>query len=242
VCDRSLAGLTELGQLTAPEQALLSRMQRSVKALPSGRWLWVGGTAWSKKPENFSGAYNCTSTNVVDWRAFGLMMDLAMMGCGTGAILEPKYISKIPAIRNRLSITMNGDIGATPPADRHEITEVTLDGNQVTIRVGDSRQGWVQSYQSLLELSTDERFTGDVDVTIDLRDVRPVGEKLKGFGGVANPMRLPLLYQRCAGILNKALGRQLNSVECCLLIDEAAACVVAGNIRSSGYATVRQRR
>jgi len=233
VCDRSLAGLTELGQLTAPEQALLSRMQRSVKALPSGRWLWVGGTAWSKKPENFSGAYNCTSTNVVDWRAFGLMMDLAMMGCGTGAILEPKYISKIPAIRNRLSITMNGDIGATPPADRREITEVTLDGNQVTIRVGDSRQGWVQSYQSLLELSTDERFTGDVDVTIDLRDVRPVGEKLKGFGGVANPVRLTLLYQRCAGILNKALGRQLNSVECCLLIDEAAACVVAGNIRRS---------
>jgi ribonucleotide reductase class II len=41
------------------------------------------------------------------------------------------------------------------------------------------------------------------------------------------------LYERCANILNKAMGRQLNSVECCLLIDEAAACVVAGNIRRS---------
>jgi ribonucleotide reductase class II len=233
VCDRSIAGLTELGQLTPDEQALLSRMQRSIKALPSGRWLWVGGTDWSKKPENFSGAYNCTSTDVVDWRAFGLMMDLAMMGCGTGAILEPQYIHQIPAIRNRLSVTMQGELGETPGPERREITEVTIEGNEVYIRVGDSRQGWVQSYQTLLELSTDERFTGEVAVTIDLRDVRPAGEKLKGFGGVANPVRLTMLYDRCAGILNKALGRQLTSVECCLLIDEAAACVVAGNIRRS---------
>ncbi|MFH7243596.1 MAG: ribonucleoside-triphosphate reductase, adenosylcobalamin-dependent [Spirulina sp.] len=233
VCDRTLEGLKELGNLTDEEMALLNRMQRQVKALPSGRWLWVGGTAWSKQPENFSGAYNCTSTNVVDWRAFGLMMDLAMMGCGTGAILEPKYINQIPAIRNRLNVTMGGDIGTTPAADRREITEVAIDGNQVNIRVGDSRQGWVQSYQTLLELSTDERFTDTVEVTIDLSDVRPAGEKLKGFGGVANPIRLSLLYDRCANILNKALGRQLNSVECCLLIDEAAACVVAGNIRRS---------
>jgi ribonucleotide reductase class II len=140
-----------------------------------------------QKARNFSGAYNCTSTNVVDWRAFGLMMDLAMMGCGTGAILEPKYISKFPPFVIASAVTMNGDIGATPPADRREITEVTLDGNQVTFGWGDSRQGWVQSYQSLLELSTDERFTGDVDVTIDLRDVRPVGEKLKGLA--ASPTR-----------------------------------------------------
>ncbi len=233
VCDRTLAGLVELGHLTPDETALLNRMQRQVKALPSGRWLWVGGTAWSKQPENFSGAYNCTSTNVVDWHAFGLMMDLAMMGCGTGAILEPKYIDQIPAIRNHLTVTMVGDIGTTPVAERREVTDVTTDGNQVTIRVGDSRQGWVKSYETLLELSTDDRFTGNVAVIIDLRDVRPAGEKLKGFGGVANPVRLSLLYDRCATILNKALGRQLNSVECCLLIDEAAACVVAGNIRRS---------
>ncbi len=231
VCDRSLAGLVELGHLTPAETELLRRMQHQVKALPSGRWLWVGGTAWSKQPENFSGAYNCTSTNVVDWRAFGLMMDLAMMGCGTGAILEPKYISQIPAIRNRLVVTLQGEIGTTPAAQRRQVTEVIIAGNRVEIRVGDSRQGWVQSYQTLLELSTDPRFTAEVEVVVDLRDVRPAGERLKGFGGVANPVRLSFLYDRCATILNKALGRQLNSVECCLLIDEAAACVVAGNIR-----------
>ncbi|MBF2035799.1 MAG: ribonucleoside-triphosphate reductase, adenosylcobalamin-dependent [Leptolyngbyaceae cyanobacterium T60_A2020_046] len=233
VCDRTLGGLVELGHLTEDERRLLARMQQDVKALPSGRWLWVGGTDWSKRPENFSGAYNCTSTNVVDWRAFGLMMDLAMMGCGTGAVLEPKYISQLPTIRNQLTVRQEGKIGTTPVSDRRETTEVEITGNQVYIRVGDSRQGWVKSYQTILELSSDDRFTNAVDVVVDLSDVRPAGEKLKGFGGVANPIKLPTLYERCANILNKAIGRQLNSVECCLLIDEAAACVVAGNIRRS---------
>ncbi|OKH46491.1 ribonucleoside-triphosphate reductase, adenosylcobalamin-dependent [Calothrix sp. HK-06] len=232
VCERTINGLVELGKLTPQEAELLTKMERSIKALPSGRWLWVGGTDWIKKPTNFSGGYNCTSTNLEDWKAFGLMMDLAMMGCGTGAILEPKYISKLPPIRNKLNVILQGEIGKTNLERRREETEVVqIEANQVTIYVGDSRQGWVKSYQTLLELSTDERFTSEVSVTVDLSDVRKAGETLKGFGGVANPVKLPELYTKCASILNKAIGRQLNSVECCLLIDQAAVCIVAGNIR-----------
>lgn len=233
VCDRTLQGLTKLGKLSPAEAAILDRMQRQIKALSSGRWLWVGGVEWIEQPENFSGGYNCSSTNICDWRAFGLLMDLAMMGCGTGAVLEPQYIDRLPAIRNYLKVILQGEIGTIPINERREETEVTIVGNEVTIYVGDSRRGWVKSYQTLLELSTDERFTGEVKVIVDLSNVRPAGERLKGFGGVANPIKLPDLYLRCAAILNKALGRQLNSVECCLLIDEAAVVVVAGNVRRS---------
>lgn len=233
VTGRTLGGLAELGQFTEAEKAIVNRMQQELKCLPSGRWLWVGGTEWIKKPENFNGAYNCTSTNVVDWAAFGLMMDLAMMGCGTGAIIEPKYTNRLPAIRNVLTVKMGWGIGTVPENDRIEKTEVNISGNAVEIIAGDSRRGWVDSYQALLEMSTDERFDGPVTITIDLGNIRPAGEKLKGFGGVANPIKLPSLYNRCVQILNKAIGRQMTPVECCLLIDEAAACVVAGNIRRS---------
>lgn len=233
VGDRTLQGLIRLGKLTDVEAALIEQMQRQMKSLSSGRWLWVGGTEWIEKPENFSGAYNCTSTNVSDWRAFGLMMALAMMGCGTGAVLEPKYINQLPPIRNRLNVTVQGEIGTTPAALRREKTEVNIEGDQVIIHVGDSRQGWVKSYQTLLELSSEQRFAGVVTIRIDLSDIRGAGELLKGFGGVANPVKLPELYEHCASILNKAVGRQLNSVECCLLIDEAAVVVVAGNVRRS---------
>jgi ribonucleotide reductase class II len=154
VCRRTVAGLKELGALTDDETALLTRMQREVKSLPSGRWLWVGGTDWSKKPENFSGSYNCTSTNVTDWRAFGLMMDLAMQGCGTGAVLEDRYISQLPVIRNRLNVVIDGEIGSARPEEKHDSTVLAINGNRVIIQVGDSRQGWAESYQKLLELSS----------------------------------------------------------------------------------------
>ncbi|MEH2264213.1 LAGLIDADG family homing endonuclease [Nostoc sp.] len=231
VCDRTLLGLVELGKLTQEEAAILDKMQRNLKAMPSGRWLWVGGTDWITKPKNFSGAYNCTSTNLQDWSAFGLMMDLAMMGCGTGAVLEPQFINQLPPIRNQLNITVKGEIGSTPVQQRREYTQTHIEGNNVTIHVGDSREGWVESYQTLLELSTDEQFSKEVEVVVDISDVRKAGETLNGFGGVANPVKLPVLYQGCASILNKARGRQLNSVECCLLIDQAAVTIVAGNIR-----------
>jgi ribonucleotide reductase, class II len=231
VCTRTLKGLVKLGKLTDAEVDIIDRMQRQVKAMPSGRWLWVGGSEWLEQPQNFSGAYNCTSTNVCDWAAFALMMDLAMMGCGTGAILEPDLIGKLPIVKNQLNVKITSEIGGVPIANRQELSTVEISGDRATIRVGDSRQGWVNSYKILLELSSDDRFDGAVNVSIDLSNVRPAGEQLKGFGGMANPVRLPELYGRCAGILNKANGRQLNSVECCLLIDEAAVTIVAGNIR-----------
>jgi ribonucleotide reductase class II len=235
VAERNLGGLRRLGDLNDEEVALLRRMQQQQKALPSGRWLWIGGTEWIERSENFSGSYNCTSTNLVDWEAFGLMMDLAMMGCGTGAIIEPHLINCLPAVRNQLTITGVTDIGATPAGQRQEHTSHSISGNSVAIKVGDTRRGWVDSYQLLLNLCSDDRFdaTSPIQISVDLSDVRPVGETLKGFGGMANPVKLKDLYGRVAQILNKAQGRQLTSVECCLLIDEAAVTIVAGNIRRS---------
>ena len=231
---RNLAGLQKLGNLTEPELSLMARMQAEKKALPSGRWLWIGGTPWIEQPENFSGSYNCTSTNLVDWEAFGLMMDLAMMGCGTGAIIEPRLIDQLPIVQNTLKIVSVSDIGITSVESRQDACTHSIDGNTVQIKVGDTRRGWVDSYQLLLELSSDPQFNGGtVEIAVDLNDVRPVGETLKGFGGMANPVKLKDLYGRVARLLNKAIGRRLSSVECCLLIDEAAVTIVAGNIRRS---------
>ena len=234
VGSRNLDGLQKLGNLTEDELTLMARMQAEKKALPSGRWLWIGGTPWIEKPENFSGSYNCTSTNLVDWEAFGLMMDLAMMGCGTGAIIEPRLIDQLPIVQNTLNVVSVSDIGITPAESRQDACTHSIDGNKVQIKVGDTRRGWVDSYQLLLELSSDPQFNGStVEIAVDLNDVRPVGETLKGFGGMANPVKLKDLYGRVARLLNKAIGRRLSSVECCLLIDEAAVTIVAGNIRRS---------
>ena len=142
-------------------------------------------------------------------------------------------MERLPVVRNELRVLSVSNIGATPAAERQEATSHSIEGHKVQIKVGDTRRGWVDSYQLLLDLSSDERFSGPVEIEVDLSDVRPVGETLKGFGGMANPVKLKDLYGRVAQILNNARGRQLTSVECCLLIDEAAVTIVAGNIRRS---------
>ena len=235
VVNRNLSGLARLGQLRPDQVELLRQQQVQLKALPAGRWLWIGGTPWVDRPENFSGAYNCTSTNLVDWDAFALMMDLAMMGCGTGAVIEPRHVQQLPPVLNRLQVIQVTPIGQRPSRDRQEATTYQVQGPHVSITVGDSRAGWVEAYRLLLCLASDETLTAvaPLQITVDLSHVRPVGEPLKGFGGVANPVKLQDLFARVAAILNGALGRQLDSVECCLLIDEAAVTIVAGNIRRS---------
>ena len=235
VTDRTVEAIAELGHFTDEETALVREMQENRQVLPSGRWLWTGGTEWLKDPKNFSGSYNCTSTRVTDWQSLALMMDLAMMGSGTGAVIEERHIEKLPAIRNRIKLKDVGDVGGSAPDDRREHTYVEVRGNTVTIDCGDSRTGWVEAYEAFLDLSTDNYFdhTRPVCVYVDLHRVRAAGQKLKGFGGTSNPVKLPGIFPKMAEILNNAYGRKLTSTEICLLIDEAAAVVVAGNIRRS---------
>ena len=240
VVERTVTGLIKVGHLTPEQASLIRQEQESLRALPSGRWLWVGGTAWAEKPENTSGAYNCTSTEVVDWRAFGLMMDLAMMGCGTGAVLEQTRVDLLPPIQKRLDVAVIDQVGQTPEGSREEATTVFWDGDVATIVVGDSRQGWVTAYRCLLEIAGGAiEFEGDTaHILVSLANVRPSGETLKGFGGTANPAKLPELFTGIADVTNGAVGRQLTPLECCLIIDKAALVIVAGNIRRS--AGIRQ--
>lgn len=232
--------ISELGKLNDEEKDLVLEQALEQHALPSGRWMWVGGTEWIKRQENFSGAYNCTSTDIKDKDAFGLIMNLAMMGSGTGAILEKGMVEQLPKIVNKLNITKVTDVG-TEGGD--EFTRMEGDPSQGGCRivVGDSRAGWVGAYQMLIDLAMDTNLRAilnrakkeRLNVILDLTQVRPAGKRLKGFGGTANPIKLGDALKRVAKVLAGAHGRKLKPIECCLMIDEAAAAVVAGNIRRS---------
>lgn len=223
-------GIAKLGKLTLDETELVYRMQYERKSFGSARFLWVGGTPWFAKPENFAGGFNCSSFRVIDWDTFGMLMDLAMQGCGTGAGVDLESISKLPEIKNYLHIQVTGYPGLANPIEETTVT-CSYDHDHAFIVVGDSRRGWTKAYQAILELSSDVRFDGKINVVVDLSHVRPKGAPLKGFGGVANPYKLPELFPKLANVLNGAVGRQLNSLEVCLLLNEAALVVVAGNIR-----------
>jgi ribonucleotide reductase class II len=241
---RTINAIAQVGELNPDQTNLILEMGLKQHCFPSGRALWVAGTEWAQKQDNFPGYYNCCSMHVDDVSIFGLLMELAMMGTGTGAVLEEEVVNKLPRINRAVFIESVDEnifsVGGVPDTEiEYELTE---DNNPVIrILVGDSRQGWASAYQGLIELATGKTAKGepqsnnavDAKIILDLTQVRPSGQPLKGFGGTANPVRLRETFERAANILSKAVGRKLTSIECCLLIDEAASAVVAGNIRRS---------
>lgn len=239
---RCVDGLSKLGKFTAQEQELVNKMMGQLKVLPSGRWMWIGGTPWSENAKNFPSAYNCTSRNIVDWKEFALMMELGMMGCGTGGVLEEKYIKNLPPIINLIKVEVIGKPGTH--LVRIEDTDIKRtegeDSLDVFITVGDSRQGWVKSMVTLLELAAESLHSGlnKINVTIDVSSIRPDGSPIKGFGGVANPVELISMYVRVANVLKRYFGKTLDYEGVCLLLDEVAKAIVAGNVRR--YAGMRQ--
>jgi ribonucleotide reductase class II len=233
VVDRCVGGLAKVGKFTPEEEQLVREQMKALHSLPSGRWLWVGGTEWIEQQKNYSGAYNCTSTDAVDLKSFPLQMELLMMGSGTGAILEPRCIDKLPVIANKWDLEVLDNIGSAESYNSDTRCPIIEGEGRATVYVGDSREGWTDAFLLLLELATDAKHSTVTSVTVDLSNVRPPGTPIQGFGGVANPVKLAHFYRRAGEILRKAHGRQLTSVECCLLLDESSLAVVAGNVRRS---------
>jgi ribonucleotide reductase class II len=239
--DRAIKGLAELGKLTIAEIELIRNQHIQMTSLTSGRWLWVGGTEWASKPENYQGAYNCSNIVIDSFDRMAHCMDLLMQGCGVGTIIETDIIDKLPEIKCKLNLEIIGHPGQIrefgfAPIDE---TRTYINPESTTILVGDSRQGWVEAYKEVLKQSAhNSRYLTESNININIGQIRAAGDKIEGFGGVANPVGLPKMFTRMVEILNGAVGRKLNSVEVCLLLDEPALAVVAGNVRRS--ANIRQ--
>jgi len=255
LCDRVLhnsdTGLFAIGEFTEEERELVDRMmrgntgdQRGTIAPVSGRWMWVGGTKWLAEPSNWHGAFNCTTRTIRSAKDFALCMNLSMQGCGVGSVLEAKNLKDLPPIKNQLVLEMRGNPGDKEKEYRYPNTSMEIFGvSDIKIIVGDSRQGWADAYENLIDLAMGQSGlflppNQQIRIIVDLSNVRPAGERLKGFGGIANPVALPELFRRCVEILNGAVGRRLTALECCLLLDEASSAVVAGGLRRS--AAIRQ--
>jgi intein/homing endonuclease len=233
---RTINAIAKVGKFTSSQTALALEMALKQHCFPSGRALWVAGTEWSEKPDNFPGYYNCCSMHVDEPSMFGLLMELAMMGTGTGAVLESDVVAKLPAITRAINIIDIIDNQGVEGGKADTVITYEEEDQIIYLTVGDSRQGWASAYQGLIELAMGNLADGesaadDINIILDLSEIRQAGQLLKGFGGTANPVRLQETFERAARILLKAKGRKLTAIECCLLIDEAASAVVAGNIR-----------
>ena len=49
-----------------------------------------------------------------------------MMGCGTGAIIEPHFINNLPTVINKINIKSVSEVGITPKDQREEKSSLKL--------------------------------------------------------------------------------------------------------------------
>lgn len=238
VNERTVNAIAKLGKWSEQDKLTLLDLQRRLMISTSGRWLWLGGTEWLEKPQNHMGAFNCTSLTPTDFTQLGYNFALLMQGCGVGLVLLDSNVKLFPPIIQDFPIEILEEAGTIPTVEE---THLSHEGDEYTITVGDTREGWVKAYTDLLDLyaTTFVHYGGEVyrvtKVTIDMRGIRPAGTPIKGFGGVANPEGLPGLFKAVSRICRDAYkrGGRLTTVDVALLGSEAAKATCAGNIRRS---------
>lgn len=97
-------------------------------------------------------------------------------------------------------------------------------------KIPDSREGWVNALKILLEAF----FKGDELPTFDYSKIRPSGEPIRGFGGIASgPEPLKILLNNVKAILSSKIGKKLDATDITDIMTNIGKCVISGNVRRS---------
>jgi len=162
-------------------------------------------TAGPALERNSMTIYNCSFLAVDDLRVFDEAMFILMSGTGAGYSVERKYVEKLPVV----------------PESLMETDEVIV--------VEDSKEGWARALRTLIT----ELYNGRI-LSWDTSLVRPVGARLKTFGGRASgPQPLRELFAATVEMFRAAAGRRLTPLECHDLMCLVGDIVVAGGSRRS---------
>lgn len=231
-CLRTTSGMQKVGKLSEEDVQLLLERQQNIKTLPSGRWLWVGGTEFINRPDNFYAAYNCCGLVLDDYEVHAQNHEYLMMGVGVGTYLDKDKLEELPPVYTKVKVNIITEPGGPTRTSKH--TELKkISSSHYEVLVGDSRQGWVEGGLLIKLLATSLQDVKEVVLDYYLQGVRPAGTPIKGFGGVTNPSLLGSTYTKIADVFNGAYSRPLTTVEHVLLLGLDAKLTVAGNVRRS---------
>jgi hypothetical protein len=179
----------------------------TMKFLPPGRGLWAMGTPITEKKGLYAALNNCafvsTKTLKEDYsKPFCFLMDASMLGVGVG--FDTKGAGEIV------------------------VKGIQKDRDEQTYEIPDTREGWVESLKLLLE----SYFHGTAPVHFDYSKIRPAGEPISGFGGVASGYEpLEEVHEDIRKVLELNSGEPITITTIVDIMNLIGKCVVAGNVR-----------
>jgi ribonucleoside-triphosphate reductase (thioredoxin) len=181
----------------------------NLKWTPPGRGLWVMGTPIVNDQRNSAALQNCafvstdSMTKFNPAKPFAFLMEASMLGVGVG--FDDKGADK------------DFTIYAPELGDTYVIP--------------DTREGWVESFATLLNsyLKPDTKSP-----VFDYTQIRPAGTPIKTFGGTAAGYEpLEKLHNHIRRIFDGRGGEKLTRVDLADLGNLIGVCVVSGNVRRS---------
>lgn len=151
----------------------------------AGRTLYTGGTEVSQKV--VSSNFNCSHCIADEYESLSDLFFLLLCGSGVGIRLLKEDVAKLPEMKTNIEIVHKAYSTIKPELRKDKTSLVFHDDNTtVTIVVGDSKEGWVQSLDYFFKLHYHKLYFGIKRIIIDYDNVRPKGEPLKTFGGRAS--------------------------------------------------------
>jgi ribonucleoside-triphosphate reductase len=177
------------------------QMVKDKKIVPSMRGIATAGKALELYPEAI---YNCSYLIFNSWRSFADLFILLMLGVGVGYSVE-KHTIKLPKRHN------------------------SFYHSAVTITPEDSKEGWRDSFYSLLTLLSQGQIP-----QFDFSKIRPAGTPLKTFGGTASGKEpLEFLFNKTIELFVEHKGEEWKPIEVFDLANLVANAVISGGVRRS---------
>jgi len=188
-----------------PEKTInkIRKYMMEFAVMPSMRFLWAAGPA-----AQFDNTciYNCAFAKINSVEAFAECLYILMCGTGFGFSVEQEEVMKLP-----------------------EVPEIKSGQGLPTIIIEDSKAGWANSVNILMESLYDGQ-----NIYFDYSEIRPEGARLHTMGGRASgPNPLIKLHDFIRETMHNAQGRQLTTLECHDICNQIAEIVVVGGVRRS---------
>eukprot|EP00127_Corallochytrium_limacisporum_P001859 Clim_evm14s88 gene=Clim_evmTU14s88 len=188
-----------------------------MKFLPPGRGLWAMGTKLTEERFLYAALNNCAFVSTQDMHnpqfgqkamPFKFLIDMSMLGVGVG--FDCRGADASPHDGSHIKVTQ--------PQGFRKVT------------IPDSREGWVQSVEMLLNAY----FEGTEEVEFDYSHIRPAGAPIHGFGGTcAGPEAVEKLHGAIRETLQPLVGKNITTTAIVDLMNFIGRCAVSGNARQT---------
>lgn len=207
---RCINGLQSIGaKYTIEEAEKLFDAVFNFKCCFSGRSLWQLGTPLVEDLKIGDSVLNCWATKSSEINDFTFILMESMFGGGVGINIAKEYSQELPRVKRDVKCRLKN----------------TKDADFI---VPDSKEGWVNLWEWVLKsyLITGESFTYSTVC------IRPHGEPLKTFGGIA-PGPKPLIdgTAELCKVLEKRAGKKLRTDDVADIICIGGEMIKSGGIR-----------